>query len=110
MIPKLVHFHPVHDYILHLRFADGVEGDVDLKGELYGKLFEPLKEQSFFLKVSIQPDFHTLVWPNGADISPEFLYEKTLESQGTISKSHVAETQQSSLSYPSPSTQSPNTP
>jgi len=91
MIPKLVHFHPVRDYILHLCFADGVEGEVDLKEELYGKLFEPLKVQSSFLQVSIHPDFHTLFWANGSDLAPEFLYEMTLESQGTLKNSHVAE-------------------
>lgn len=91
MIPKLVHFDFVHDYILHLRFADGVDGDVDLKDELYGAMFEPLKKTDQFLQVAIHPDFHTLVWSNGADLAPEFLYEKALESQGPLKTSYVAE-------------------
>jgi hypothetical protein len=42
---------------------------------LYGELFEPLKDQAFFQQFSIHPEFHTLAWPNGADLAPEFLYE-----------------------------------
>ena len=76
MIPRVVQAHYVRDFILHLRFADGTEGDVDLRGELYGDLFEPLKEPSLFQRFSVHPEFHTLVWPNGADLAPEFLYEK----------------------------------
>lgn len=91
MIPKIIQVNPVKNHILHLRFDDGVEGDVDLQAELYGTVFKPLHDQAYFLKVSIHPDFHTLCWPNGADLSPEYLYEKTLESQSPMKKSHVAE-------------------
>ena len=31
----------VKDYVIWLRFSDGVEGEVDLKGELFGEVFEP---------------------------------------------------------------------
>jgi hypothetical protein len=43
---------------------------------LYGEIFEPLKDRRFFQHFSVHPEFHTLTWPNGADIAPEFLYEK----------------------------------
>jgi len=76
MIPKVIESEYVHDYAIFLRFADGTEGEVDLSGELYGEMFEPLKNREMFAKVSVHPEFHTLCWPNGADIAPEFLYEK----------------------------------
>ncbi|MGE5295182.1 MAG: DUF2442 domain-containing protein [Solirubrobacterales bacterium] len=76
MIPGVAEARYVRDYVIHLRFADGVEGDVDLRDELYGEIFEPLKDQAFFRQFSIHSEFHTLSWPNGADIAPEFLYEK----------------------------------
>jgi hypothetical protein len=76
MIPRVAEARYVQEYVIHLRFTDGTEGDVDLRDELYGEVFEPLKDQGFFQQFSIHPEFHTLTWPNGADIAPEFLYEK----------------------------------
>ncbi|MFO7750146.1 MAG: DUF2442 domain-containing protein [Desulfobacteraceae bacterium] len=76
MIPKVIKAKYTHDYIIHLWFADGTEGVVDLSQELYGEMFEPLKNRETFAKVTVHPDFHTLCWPNGADIAPEFLYGK----------------------------------
>lgn len=64
------------EFTVHIRFSDGTEGDVDLGEELYGEIFEPLKDQTLFAQVSVHPEFHTLAWPNGADFAPEFLYEK----------------------------------
>ena len=76
MIPRVAEARYVQDYTIHVRFTDGTEGDVDLQGELYGEIFEPLKDRAFFQEFSVHPEFHTLTWPNGADIAPEFLYEK----------------------------------
>lgn len=76
MIPNVIEAHYVQDYVIHLRFADGAEGDVDLRDELYGEVFEPLKDRSIFRQFTVHPEFHTLTWPNGADLAPEFLYEK----------------------------------
>ncbi len=76
MIPKVIDAKYAHDYVVHLRFADGTEGDVDLGQELYGEMFEPLKDRKVFASFTVHPEFHTLCWPNGADIAPEFLYEK----------------------------------
>ncbi|MDZ7725689.1 MAG: DUF2442 domain-containing protein [candidate division KSB1 bacterium] len=75
MIPKVINAKYKHDYIIHLRFDEGTEGDIDLSQELYGEIFEPLKDLNLFKQFKIHPDFHTLYWPNGADIAPEFLYE-----------------------------------
>jgi len=76
MIPRVAEARYVRDYTIHLRFADGTEGDVDLREELYGEIFEPLRDPALFGQFSLHPEFHTLTWPNGADIAPEFLYEK----------------------------------
>ncbi len=76
MIPKVVEASYKHGFVVHVRFSDGMQGDLDLKDELYGEIFEPLKNPDFFRRVAVHPEFHTLYWPNGADIAPEFLYEK----------------------------------
>jgi len=64
-------------YIIWLRFEDGTEGEVDLAEELHGPVFEPLRDQSYFASLRVNPDTGTVEWPNGADFAPEFLYEKT---------------------------------
>jgi hypothetical protein len=76
MIPKVIAAQYAHDFTVHIRFADGTEGDVDLSDELYGEVFEPLKNINIFKKLSVHPEFHTLCWPNGADLAPEFLYDR----------------------------------
>ena len=75
MIPKVVEAHHVRDFILHIRFDDGLEGQVDLQGELWGPIFEPIRSPDKFKQFSIHPELDTIVWPNGADFAPEFLYD-----------------------------------
>lgn len=63
------------DYKLRLEFNNGEVRDVDLKDELYGEIFAPLRDMTLFKKVAVNPDTNTIEWPNGADFAPEFLYE-----------------------------------
>lgn len=65
----------VRDFVVWVRFNDGSEGEVDLSNELDGPVFEPLKDPKVFAQFKVDPDVHTLVWPNGADLAPEFLHE-----------------------------------
>ena len=76
MIPKVVEAKYEQGFTIYVRFSDGTEGNVDLSRKLHGEIFEPLKDITAFREFTIHPDFHTLCWPNGADIAPEFLYEK----------------------------------
>ena len=62
-------------YELRLVFDDGITKDVNLRDELYGEVFEPLKDENFFRQVKVNADTNTIEWPNGADFAPEFLYE-----------------------------------
>jgi hypothetical protein len=66
----------VRDYVIWLRFEDATEGEVDLKAELYGPVFEPLRDVSYFKSFKVDPESGTIAWPNGADFAPEFLYEQ----------------------------------
>lgn len=76
MIPRVVEVRYVGDFMVHVRFADGTEGDVDLSEELHGEIFEPLKDPSYFKGFTVNHELHTITWPNGADFAPEFLYRK----------------------------------
>jgi hypothetical protein len=62
-------------YKLRIRFDDGVIKDVDLADELYGEVFEPLKDFTLFKQVYVNLDTNTIEWSNGADFAPEYLYE-----------------------------------
>lgn len=76
MFPRVIEAHHVRDYVVFVRFQDGLEGEVDLGPQLYGEIFEPLKDVAYFRQFRVDIDLHTLVWPNGADLAPEFLYER----------------------------------
>jgi hypothetical protein len=65
----------LQDYQLRLQFEDGSWRVVDLKDELYGEVFEPLKDISYFKTVKVNHDLDTIVWDNDADLSPDYLYE-----------------------------------
>ena len=65
----------LHDYVIWLKFNDGAEGEVDLRDELDGEVFEPLKKLNTFRKFSVDPELQTIVWETGADLAPEFFYE-----------------------------------
>ena len=75
-MPKLVEARHLRDYVIWVRFNDGTEGEVDLAETLDGPIFEPLLNPEFFSSFTLNPELHTLVWPNGADVAPEFLYER----------------------------------
>ncbi len=65
----------LHDYVVWIRFNDGAEGEIDLEPELEGEVFGPLRDRDLFRRFRVDPEIETLVWENGADLAPEFLYE-----------------------------------
>lgn len=74
--PELVEAVALDDYVVHLRFADGLAADVDLSYLLdFGGVFEPLRDAEFFRKLAIDDGGNTIAWPNEADIAPETLYD-----------------------------------
>ena len=71
-IPRVISVTVVPPRGLRLVFDDGVEGTVDLAGDLWGPMFEPLKDPGYFATVAI--DHGTVVWPNGLDLDPLVLH------------------------------------
>lgn len=63
----------LQDYKIWVVFDDGSAGEVDLEGALHGPVFEPLKDTAYFRQATVDPELETVVWPNGADLAPEFL-------------------------------------
>ena len=76
MTPRIIKGRYVSDYVIEVQFADGRKGTIDLQEELWGPVFEPLRDPAYFRRFRVHPDLHTIVWENGADFSPEFLYSQ----------------------------------
>jgi hypothetical protein len=62
-------------YILRVGFDDGTEQVINFQAILAGEMFGPLRELAVFNQVRIDPEVHTLVWPNGADFDPATLHD-----------------------------------
>jgi hypothetical protein len=68
-------------YRLRLTFADGLVKVLDLEAKLLGEVgpvFEPLRDPAFFAQVRADSEIGTIVWPNGADLAPDALYEEAV--------------------------------
>jgi len=68
-------FVEVAPYTLRVRFDDGTEQTIDFQPVLAGELYRALQDLSLFNEVRIDPEVHTLVWPNGADFDPATLHD-----------------------------------
>lgn len=75
MLKDVVEVRPLGEYRVHLRFEDGVEGDLDLGKVIEFKgIFAPLRDEKEFAKVRLHAELGTITWPNGADLDPDVLY------------------------------------
>lgn len=75
--PRVVEARAVGLYKVELRFADGTQGTVDLSLVIVssGGIFAELKEPRMFNQVQVDREAGTIVWPNGADVDPDVLYQ-----------------------------------
>ena len=76
MIPRLINAVYMGGYRIEVTFSDGTHGIVDMEKELWGEVFEPLKDLAQFKKFVLDEELKTIVWPTGADLAPEFLYQQ----------------------------------
>jgi hypothetical protein len=79
-------------HTLRVRFDDDLERTIDFGPVLLGEFFGLLRDPAVFNAVRLDPEVHTLVWPNGADFDPATLHDwpehvqamsKQLQRQGT---------------------------
>ncbi len=75
MLKDVTEVRALGGYRIHLRFEDGVEGELDL-GRLiqFRGVFAPLKDEKEFARVRVDCELGTIVWPGGADLDPDVLY------------------------------------
>jgi hypothetical protein len=74
-IHRVVEVEKVAAYRLRVGFEDGTNQTIDFLPVLAGELFGPLRDPALFDQVRIDPEVHTLVWPNGADFDPATLHD-----------------------------------
>jgi len=68
-------FQIVAPFSLRVRFDDETEQVINFEPVLAGELYRPLRDLALFDQVRIDPEVHTLVWPNGADFDPATLHD-----------------------------------
>ena len=71
-IPRPVAVAVLPPYAIRVTFDDGVVRDVDLADDLWGPMFEPLKDPAYFARVKVEDG--DVVWPNGLDLDPLVLH------------------------------------
>lgn len=76
LTPDITAADVVHHGILRLTFADGLSGEVDVLDRMRGPVFEDARTPAGFRKVKADPETGTVVWPGGADLAPDTLYER----------------------------------
>jgi len=74
----------VGSHMLDVLFSDNTRKCVDLSPLLTGPVFKPLRDPDYFARVVVDPICGTVVWPNGADLAPEAIYELPAEEQHRV--------------------------
>ncbi len=92
MFPRVTHVRYLHDYVLELTFADGVQAELDFKNKVMGRggVFTPLQDVTFFAQVRLNPELGTLVWPNDLDLDPDVLYSQVTGKPIPIPEPHAS--------------------
>src|SRR6266571_207031 len=80
-IYRVVGFEIVASHTLTVRFDDDTTQTIDFRPVLSGELYSPLNDVNLFNGVRIDPEVHTLVWPNGADFDPATLHDWPTQAQ-----------------------------
>ncbi|MCA1594099.1 MAG: DUF2442 domain-containing protein [Acidobacteria bacterium] len=74
-IYRVESFEITGQYQLRVRFDDQTEQTIDFQPVLAGEVYGQLRDLKLFNQVKLDPEVHTLVWPNGADFDPATLHD-----------------------------------
>jgi len=74
-IYRVTTFKILAPFILNVEFDDKTTQKINFKPILKGSIYGPLNDLALFNQVKIDPEAHTLVWPNGADFDPATLHD-----------------------------------
>lgn len=79
----------LNDYKVQVTFNNGREGIADLSGSLKGKVFESLKNKSKFADLVVDDELNTIVWGNGADLAPEFIFFQVFKDEPELQRQFI---------------------
>ena len=85
-ICRMLSFQIVSPYTPSVRFDDDTEQVICFEPILHGDLYGPLRDLAMFNRVRIDPEVHTLIWPNGADFDPATLHDWTEYAEALAAK------------------------
>jgi hypothetical protein len=71
----------VGDYKVEVSFNNGREGVADLSDALKGPVFESLENRLEFSSFTVDEELETIVWTNGADLAPEYIYFQAFKNE-----------------------------
>jgi len=74
-IYKVVSIENIAEYTLRIGFDDGTSQTIDFRPILAGEIYGPLRDLDLFRQAKIDPEVHTVVWPNSADFDPATLHD-----------------------------------
>lgn len=76
LTPDITEVAVVRHGALRLAFADGLTGEIEVLDRMRGPVFDDARSIEGFAKVTVDPETGTVVWPGGADLAPDTLYER----------------------------------
>ena len=76
LTPDITQARVVRHGVLALTFADGLQGEVAVLDRMRGPVFDQARTAEAFARVRVDSESGTVVWPSGADLAPDTLYER----------------------------------
>lgn len=86
MFLHVTHAKYLEGYKVEVSFNDGRKGIADLTDALRGAMFEPLKNKSLFSNLIVDEELETIVWSNGADLAPEYIYFQAFKNEPELQR------------------------
>jgi len=76
LTPDITYVAVVRHGVLRVTFADGTTGEVEVLERMRGPVFDEARTPEGFARASVDDETGTVVWPGGADLAPDTLYER----------------------------------
>jgi hypothetical protein len=76
LTPDITTVVAVRHGVVALTFADGLHGEVDILDRMHGPVFADARTPEGFARIAVDRETGTIVWPGGADLAPDTLYQR----------------------------------